>query len=144
VTAAVEPCDVIEVFWVRDVVDLLWEVLRLRRLKASLLLASAASGRLGRLWRKGDQDVIERVRQELEKSNVSIENVMAETLVLKLDEVERIDHIIAQAEARRVRILREMDRHRTALATCLREATQSIEDAEFSEVRGQWQRSTAA
>ena len=35
VTAAVEPCDVIEVFWVRDVVDLLWEVLRLRRLKAS-------------------------------------------------------------------------------------------------------------
>src|SRR5215207_10190506 len=44
VTAAVEPVDVIEVFWVRDVVDLLWEVLRLRRLKASLLLASAASG----------------------------------------------------------------------------------------------------
>jgi hypothetical protein len=70
--------------------------------------------------------VIERVRQELEKSNLSIENVMAETLVLKLDEVERIDHIIAQTEARRVRILREMDRHRTALATCLREATQAL------------------
>ena len=102
-------------------------------------LTTAASSKV-----KGDQDVIERVRQELEKSNLSIENVMAETLVLKLDEVERIDHIIAQTEARRVRILREMDRHRTALATCLREATQAIEDAEFSEVPGQWQRSTAA
>ena len=44
VTAALEPVDVIEVFWVRDVVDLLWEALRLRRLKASLLAASAKAG----------------------------------------------------------------------------------------------------
>jgi hypothetical protein len=85
------------------------------------------------------------VKQELEKWNLSIENVMAETLVLKLDEVERIDHIISRAEARRVSILREMDRHRTALATSLRQATQAIEDAEFSEVPGQPQQpSTAA
>ena len=33
VTAAVEPKDVIAEFWVRDVVDLAWEALRLRRLK---------------------------------------------------------------------------------------------------------------
>ena len=37
VTAAVEPKDIIEEFWVRDVVDLAWEALRLRRLKADLL-----------------------------------------------------------------------------------------------------------
>src|SRR5215207_4484836 len=44
VTAAVEPGDIIEEFWVRDVVDLLWEALRLRRLKAALLASSLAGG----------------------------------------------------------------------------------------------------
>ena len=43
-TAAVAPTDVIEEFWVRDVVDLLWEAMRLRRLKASLLRSSAMQG----------------------------------------------------------------------------------------------------
>ena len=109
------------------------------------LIGDCEANRLGGLWRKGDRDGIETVKQELEKSNLSIENVMAEALVLKLDEVERIDHINARAEARRVSILREMDRHRTALATSLRQATQAIEDAEFSEVPRQPQQpSTAA
>jgi hypothetical protein len=44
VTAAVAPTDVIEEFWVRDVVELLWEAMRLRRLKASLLRSSAIKG----------------------------------------------------------------------------------------------------
>jgi hypothetical protein len=44
VTAAVESADVIEEFWVRDVVDLTWEALRLRRLKAQLLKSSMAKG----------------------------------------------------------------------------------------------------
>jgi hypothetical protein len=34
---AVEPADLIEEFWVRDVTDLFWETLRLRRLKAKLM-----------------------------------------------------------------------------------------------------------
>src|SRR5215207_2900118 len=45
VTAAVEPVDVIEELWVRDVVDLAWEGLRLRRLKANFLVASTRAGR---------------------------------------------------------------------------------------------------
>jgi hypothetical protein len=44
VTAAVAPADIIEEFWIRDVVDLFWDVLRFRRLKANLLLACALSG----------------------------------------------------------------------------------------------------
>ena len=31
------PKDILEEFWARDVVDLLWETLRLRRMKASLV-----------------------------------------------------------------------------------------------------------
>ena len=44
VKAAVAPTGVIEEFWVSDVVELLWEAMRLRRLKASLLRSSAIKG----------------------------------------------------------------------------------------------------
>lgn len=37
VQAAVKPKDILEEIWVRDVVDLLWETLRLRRMKASVV-----------------------------------------------------------------------------------------------------------
>lgn len=37
VQAAVRPKDILEEIWVRDVVDLLWETLRLRRMKASVV-----------------------------------------------------------------------------------------------------------
>jgi hypothetical protein len=37
VQRAVGPNDIVEEFWVRDVVDLVWETLRLRRMKASLV-----------------------------------------------------------------------------------------------------------
>jgi hypothetical protein len=37
VQADVRPKDILEEFWVRDVVDLLWEILRLRRMKASIV-----------------------------------------------------------------------------------------------------------
>src|SRR5947209_18069165 len=41
---ALNASDIIEEAWVRDVVDLTWEVLRMRRLKASLLNACAREG----------------------------------------------------------------------------------------------------
>ena len=40
VRAAVGPKDVLEEFWVRDVVDLSWEAVRLRRMKADVLTAA--------------------------------------------------------------------------------------------------------
>jgi len=43
-SAAVQPRGVLEEIWVRDVVDLEWDVLRLRRLKAYLLRAAAHIG----------------------------------------------------------------------------------------------------
>ena len=38
---AVAPADTIEEMWVRDIVDLLWETLRYRRLKAKLMQSAA-------------------------------------------------------------------------------------------------------
>jgi hypothetical protein len=44
VLAAVKPADILEQIFVRDVVDLTWEELRLRRLKAALLEYSQYKG----------------------------------------------------------------------------------------------------
>ena len=151
VAAAVEPADVIEVFWVRDVVDLLWEVLRLRRLKASLLLASAASGleqllkpvlgweaaqTLAQAWHAGEKRARAQVDTFLKERGLTLDAITAQTLSDKIDHVERIDRMIANAEARRHVVLREIDRHRVATAARLRAAAEAIEEGEFEEVSG--------
>src|SRR5437016_3793695 len=41
VSAAVKPTDILEDCWVRDVVDLIWESFRLRRLKSNLMMVAA-------------------------------------------------------------------------------------------------------
>ena len=148
VAAAVGPTDVIEEFWVRDVVDLVWEALRLRRLKASLVLASARlglervlqptlnrfeAGNLAGAWYARDETARQRVDEFLEQIGLTIDAVMAQTLSAKLDDIERIDRMLANAEARRHLVLREIDRHRAAVAARLRTATEAIEDAEYSE-----------
>ena len=42
ISGAVKPTDIFEEIWVGDIVDLVWEAVRLRRLKASLMTATAA------------------------------------------------------------------------------------------------------
>ena len=44
IVRAAKPRDAIEEFLVRDVVDLTWEILRLRRIKAGILRASMGTG----------------------------------------------------------------------------------------------------
>ena len=44
IVAVAQPKDAIEEFLTRDVVDLTWEILRLRRLKGGLLRAAASKG----------------------------------------------------------------------------------------------------
>ena len=89
---------------------------------------------LASAWHARDAEARETVAQVLEQADLTMDAVMAETLSLKLDPIERIDRMIATAEARRASVLREIDRRRAAFAASLREAAQAIEDAEFKEV----------
>jgi hypothetical protein len=63
-----------------------------------------------------------------------MDEVMAQTLAVVLPSVERFDRMLASAEARRDSALRELGRHREALAAALRRATENIEDAEFENI----------
>ena len=57
--------------------------------------------------------------------------VMAQTLSLKLDDLERIERMIAVAEARRNIILREIEWHRAMLSQMLRRAVRQVEDGQL-------------
>ena len=149
VRTAVEPSDALEEFWARDVVDLLWETLRLRRLKVNFMNADAHQSvvrlihpyvelsecsELAQGWARKDKTDMKRVLAILKRAGLDQEAIAASTLASELKTIECIDVMIARAEARRNAVLREVERHRDALAKRLRDSAKAIEDAEFREV----------
>ena len=140
------PSDILEQIWVRDVVDLTWETLRLRRLKAQFLTATAHEGLalvLGPLlgatssdqvaprWAARDAQALVQVDAVLAAAGLDLDAAMARTFALKIDTVERM---AAGAHYRRTDVLREIERHRASFATRLRRAVAEVEDAAFADV----------
>jgi hypothetical protein len=110
VSAAIRPKDILEEIWLRDFLDLAWETLRWRRLKAALVSGTVSQGLT---------------------AGLTGEAALARALAYRLDEVERIDRMIASAEARRNAVLREIERHRSTLGRELRRLVPEAEDAQF-------------
>jgi hypothetical protein len=146
VSTTVMPMDIFEEIWVREIVDLTIEVLRLRRLKASLMKANAYKGlsetlaplvgrsqaeTLAEGWAARKSDVVEEVNKTLTSAGLTPDSILAQTFSLKLNDIERIEHMIALAEARRNATLHEIDRHRQTLGRKLRRAPQQLEDGQF-------------
>jgi hypothetical protein len=150
IVKAAHPKDAIEDLLTRDVIDLSWEVLRLRRLKAGLLRGAISSSiyrvmcRLGyedeHAWKLAANWAAERkaaqkeVARALQKAQLTMEDVMAETLEDKIEPFERFDRLLASSEARRNNALREIERHRAALGAAVRQAIDEVQDAEFRDV----------
>jgi hypothetical protein len=144
----VKPRDFIEAAFVRDIADHIWEIRRLRRLKAQLLQVAAPEGLKGVLrnlvdfplsddlamkWGQRDHHAIEKVDKLLAKAGLTMDGVMAETLAVKLDAFDRIERLIGTAEKRYAAALHEIERHRETLADAVR-ATKEAVDAEFEDV----------
>lgn len=148
-TLALAPRDAIEKLWVEDLVHHAVEVRRLRDLRGRLLTSSihlglrellarqietAKAGPLAYRWSKGDTKARARVSAILSRAGLTMDDAMALTIEQKLDSVERLDRMIANLEARRHVVLREVDRHRAALGSRTRAVTAEIEDAPYAEV----------
>jgi hypothetical protein len=140
------PADIFEDIWVRDVVDLTLEVFRLRRLTANLMKATAYKGlsetlaplvgrsqaeSLAEGWAARKSDVVEEVNKTLTSAGLTTDSILAQTFSLKVNDLERIEHMMALAEARRNATLREIDRHRQTLGQKLRRAAQQLEDGQL-------------
>ena len=146
--AAVKPEDAIEEIWVRDILDLLWETVRLRRFKARLMYVAAHQGlesilrprvpgmfsvdHLVQGWAQRDPEIVKEVKRVLRSAGLAEEDIAAQTLADNCDTFEKIDRLIMQTETRRHVVLREIDRRRDALARRLREVSTQVEDGEFA------------
>jgi hypothetical protein len=155
IVAGARPKDTIEELLTRDVVDLTWEIHRLRRIKSGILKASMNEGvatlvdrlgcriptykydapwDLGKKWAAGDEAVREEFASALTAAGLSIEEVTATTLERKIDKFEQIERMLASVEARRNNALREIDRHRTAYGAAIRQTLDEVQDVEFQDV----------
>lgn len=150
VSAAVRPTDALEEIWLRDIVDLTWDVVRWRRLKDSLIVAHIPEGltrilsiglgfsaaeALAKSWAARDPQAIQKVAQLLASAGLTIDAAVAETLLRLIDPIERIVRLIMTAETRRNNALREIDRHRAAFASAAQRALHDVEDAVFHDVK---------
>jgi hypothetical protein len=147
VTAAVKPKDFLEEMWVRDIVDLSWDVLRLRRLKAQILTYCTAAQVRGYLKglcgtsqaqklsaELGDPSVVARVDEFLSVIGHTVESVTAEVFVATSEALERVDRMTMSAESRRNATLRDIERHRSSFARALRRTSEEVVEAEFEDV----------
>ena len=150
ILVACEPRDAIEEYLIRDAIDLTWEILRLRRLKAGILRASMGDGvrallddvgvpyedrdALSEQWAAGDKSARKKVDAILANAGLTMDDLTAKTLTSHMDDYERIDRMLSSAEARRNNALREIDRHREAAGAAVRRAIDEVEDAEFRDV----------
>jgi hypothetical protein len=148
--ADVAPSDFVEEIWARNVADLVWDSIRLRRLKSQLMRAVAHEGLekvleplmewhpahlLSRKWAFGDEAAIAKVEAALARADLTIDAVMARTLSERIDDFDRIDRMITAAESRRDAILREIGNRRGAFREALRRAAEAaVVEAEFEDV----------
>jgi hypothetical protein len=139
---------------VRDVVDLTWEILRMRRLKAAFLTSVQAQGvrhvlrdvlrhndgphavadELANEWAARDPRAVKRVDELLSAKGLGMDLTLARALASNISPFERMDAMTMNFEARRNAALRELERHRESLALALRRATDDVLDGEFEDV----------
>jgi hypothetical protein len=89
---------------------------------------------LAERWAARDPQAIEEVNEQLASKGLTVEDVTARALSAEIENFERIDRMVMNAEARRNAALRELERHRMTLAQALRQASDNVVDADFEDV----------
>ena len=148
ITAAVAPANVIEEMWVRDVVDLVWDVMRLRRLKAGLFKVGASDGMKQLLlgigaWKHNVRDwaarkpaVVAAVNTQLSAAGLDANDLTTSTFTARIDQFDRIERMLAAAEVRRAAALDAIENRRVAerlrAAQEAERAAVPVEEGEFT------------
>lgn len=138
------PKDPLEEMWVQDVVDHSWEVRRLRNIKQKLVESALYRGlevvlmplaglieapRLARGWQEKDPQMVDSVEILLKDSRVDMDMVRAETLALRIPEIERIDRCLHSAEIRRDKAVYDIDCFRAGFRERLKRENDKVLEA---------------
>jgi hypothetical protein len=143
---AVGPSDIVEWIWISDLASLVWEMRRLRDLRERLVENHTAEG-LDELFHEDLDDIVkylenEEVKQRviadwksndpfrrevvdrlLRKKGFDLSNVYAAVFEQRLDEIAKLESLIASLGRRRDSVLREIERRREAVGRRLRDVT---------------------
>lgn len=145
IASVVQPKDIIEWFWVKDITDLLWEIQRLRRHKAAIIndgrkgalrellwiaiddgnVPSERADRLAHDFISGNAKTKAKLQALLTEHNFDEHSVASKSFEQAIETLETIERLIAAAELRRDRILREVEFHRETLGRRMREAIEA-------------------
>jgi len=141
------PKDALECVWLKDYVDLQWEIQRLRRMKAALVNGAELDGIevvFKSIFDDGKQpeERLECMAKEVarhperdkklqegapEFMTVMGERIGAEAFVYRIKDLAALERMLADAERRRNNALREMERRRRSLMVARwREASQKL------------------
>jgi hypothetical protein len=140
---AIAPQDIIEEILIRDAIDITWEIQRLKDFKKQLLhmqrdeslkkILESLFGYNGydtplyEKWRNNDPTAVKAINDLLAKKGLNPSVIDSFGFRSQLDNIERFDRLIMQAEVRRSAHLREVDRHRSSLAELMRNTIARIE-----------------
>ena len=130
IRAAVAPANIIEEIFARDVADLTWDVVRLRRLKAGLFTIGASDGMTqilcglekypingqlrARDWAARKPAALAEVNTQLSAAGLDMSDVATSTFAARIDQFDRIERMLAAAEVRRAAALHAIDNRRIA------------------------------
>jgi hypothetical protein len=146
----VKPTSLIERMFVRDVANLLWEIMRLRRIKAGIInnafqpalkqilqqiqfeptslpspTLRAASDRLAYDW-LFSQESKDRVSSLLQEAGLDEFAVEAEAFRMTIDDIEKVDRALAFAEARRDKSLRMIAECKESLSARIQQSAERV------------------
>ena len=141
VNGALKPKDILEQIWVRDFVDITWEIMRLRRLRPALIVAGYGdairdilTAELGYSraadfrdkWLRDEENSRAEFKVLLAELGFTMDDVHARALGHKIKIVGSVDQMIEAAERRRRLVFAEVDRRREMLARRMREEANTI------------------
>lgn len=144
-----KPTDTIEHGWVWDIAVFRWEIARYRRSIVGLYAVNRVRGLkivlvplygdeilpdLLDRWAQRDPDAIKYVDTLLQRAGLTMEDVTAQTLSVKINDIERIEGLVMAKQAQLISLLREILRRRAAFGTALRKSVGEIEEGEFTEI----------
>src|SRR5262249_19682479 len=134
--------------WLKDVVDLSWEILRLRRLKIDLVEIDREDKNARTEWEREHADEPQmdfmsrftpptpaQIEARKNEPLLDTEADSAELLFRHIEKYEQIEKLLTSAELRRDRILREIGLRRDHMGRRLRAASDEILDAQVQAPR---------
>ena len=145
-SSMLDPQNILEEIWIREIAELTWDAFRLRRMKANGLSEAAHRAVQAALeplfgkeakdaasdWVAGKQATVEAVDAAFASVGASMELVVARSVSpsrWEIEQADRIDRMIGRLEARRKAMLEQFERHHAKPALKLRSPAEREDSA---------------